>query len=200
MPKKSLPARIFGQLKTICIHKYWVFYYACKLGIPFQGFLHDFSKFSPEEFIESVIYYTGDTSSINNAKAIKGYSQTWFHHKGRNKHHYEYWMDKFDLGGFNMMMPFKYAVEEIADYLAAGKTYMKKKFTFQSEYEWWLNRLKNPLAMHPALQEYNTIVLKTMAEQNRILTKSELRNIYDTSIQHHKQEVNTWTLSTSTIH
>ena len=49
--------KFFGHLKTVLTHKWWVFKYACKLGIPWQGFMHDMSKFSPTEFFESVKYY-----------------------------------------------------------------------------------------------------------------------------------------------
>lgn len=30
---------------------------------------------------------------INAEREEKGYSSAWLHHKGRNKHHYEYWID-----------------------------------------------------------------------------------------------------------
>ena len=114
---------IFGHLKTVLTHKYWVFYYSCKLGIPWRGFVHDLSKFSPIEFWESVKYYQGGKSSpINACKADKGYSLAWQHHKGRNPHHYEYWVDKFDEGGVAINMPMPYKLEMLADYfIGQGK-------------------------------------------------------------------------------
>lgn len=199
MQKPNFFRRFYGHFKTICIHKFWVFYYACRLGIPIRGFFHDFSKFHPIEFFEGVRFYTNNTSPINNAKATVGYSMAWMHHKSHNKHHYEYWMDKFDLGGFNLMMPFPYALEEIADYLAAGKAYQKKNFTFQSEYQWWNHRIQQPLKMHPALIEYNTIALKTMAEENRFITKTELYQIYHQCVQKYDQGPDTWTLSAAKV-
>ena len=54
---------IFGHLKTILIHKWWVFYYCCKFGIPLQEITHDLSKFSPTEFLESIKFYQGNKSS-----------------------------------------------------------------------------------------------------------------------------------------
>lgn len=56
---------VFRHFKKICIHKYWVFYYCCKTGIPSQGITHDMSKFSPIEFWEGVKYYQGDISPID---------------------------------------------------------------------------------------------------------------------------------------
>lgn len=72
----------FKHFKKICIHKYWVFYYCCKAGIPFQGLIHDLSKFSPTEFIESIKYYQGTSSPIDACKKDKGWSAAWMHPNG----------------------------------------------------------------------------------------------------------------------
>ena len=77
-------------------HRFKVFKLCCKAGIPFRGLLHDLSKYSPTEFFESVKYYEGSYSPITNCKKENGYSKAWLHHKGRNKHHYEYWYDYSD--------------------------------------------------------------------------------------------------------
>lgn len=137
------------HLKTILTHKKWVFYFARHLGIGWQGFWHDMSKFSPIEFFESIKYYTGTSSPIDACKKANGYSMAWLHHKGRNPHHYEYWQDNFDKGGEPLKMPDKYLMEMICDYLAAGRAYMGKDFHFASEWHWWLNKNKNNIAMHP---------------------------------------------------
>lgn len=139
---------IFRHFKKICIHKYWVFHYCCKMGIPVQGLLHDLSKFSPVEFWESVKYYQGNSSPIDACKKDKGWSAAWMHHKGRNKHHYEYWVDNLDNGGTPLEMPLKYKKEMLCDYLGAGRAYYGKDFTYEKEYEWWQNKLSKPLAMH----------------------------------------------------
>ena len=126
-----------NHFKTVCIHKYFVFHYMSKAGRPFHGFMHDWSKFSPIEFFESVKYYQGTSSLIPACKEANGYSLAWQHHKGHNPHHYEYWIDNVDNGGIPIKIPYKYVLEMVADYLAAGKTYQRKNFTFKSEYEWW---------------------------------------------------------------
>ena len=139
--------KFFGHLWTTIKHKHWVFHYSVKCGIPWLGLIHDLSKFSPIEFFESVKYYTGNGSPINRAKADKGYSSAWFHHRGRNKHHYEYWVDWLDDGGIPVKIPYKYVVEMVCDYLAAARTYTKKEFSYQNEYEWWYVR-KQHANMH----------------------------------------------------
>lgn len=128
----------FRHLKTVCRHKYWVFYYCCKAGMPVRGLLHDMSKFSPVEFFEGVKYYQGHRSPIDACKEENGYSKGWLHHKARNKHHFDYWIDKNENGEwYPIQMPYKYAVEMVCDYLAAGRTYMGKDFSYAAEYEWW---------------------------------------------------------------
>ena len=146
--KEQMIKNIFLHLKTILIHKWWVFYYCCKLGIIWQGITHDLSKFSYTEFSESVKFFQGGKASpIPVAKSTQGYSKAWQHHKGRNPHHYEYWTDNYDLGTTYIKMPYKYVLELVADYLAAGKTYNGKNFTIKQEIEWWEN-CKDTKAIH----------------------------------------------------
>lgn len=175
--------KTFRHFKTIVKHKYWVGKYCFKCGIPWQGIIHDLSKFSPTEFIESVKYYQGTSSPIEIAKKDKGYSKAWMHHRGRNKHHYEYWQDNFDKGGESLVMPYEYAVELLCDYLGAGRTYMGKKFTYKREYQWWRNKIENPVAMHPAIMsfiDYMLFLLSTCKDDKE--TKIFLNKYYCYSV------------------
>ena len=131
-------------------HRKWVRHYCWGMGLYWQGLTHDLSKYSPTEFMEGMRFYQGTSSPIDAAKRAKGYSDAWFHHKGRNKHHYEYWMDNFDLGGENIVMPYKYFAEMVCDYLAAGRAYMGKNFSYTAEYEWWQNK-RRMTAMNPRM-------------------------------------------------
>ena len=145
----------FGHLKNILIHKWWVFYYACKFGIPWRGFMHDWSKFHPIEFFESVKYYQGDKSPIPICKKENGISYAWQHHKGHNPHHYEYWIDDFDgrEKPTYHKIPYKYLMEMMADWFAAGRTYIGKNFTVQDEVTWWKSK-RESIAIHPATLEW----------------------------------------------
>lgn len=144
----------FKHFITICKHKSAVFYFGRKLGIGWRSLFHDLSKFHPIEFFESVKYYSGIRSPIDTCKEINGYSKAWMHHKGRNPHHYEYWVDNLDNGGTAIDMPRKYKLEMLADYLAAGYTYSKGLCTFKDEYEWWLNKSSKPLLMHIKTKDF----------------------------------------------
>ena len=169
----------------ICVHKYWVAKYCFKCGLYWQGIVHDLSKFSPMEFWESVKYYQGDSSPINAAKADKGYSLAWQHHKGRNPHHYEYWTDNYDKGTTCIKMPYKYAVEMVCDYIGAAKAYLGDKFTYRGEFEWWENK-KKTAKMHEDTAWFLTIVFSDLAEMERegydpdnYLTKENIKGMWD---------------------
>lgn len=122
------------------------------------------SKFSPTEFWESVRYYQGNRSPIDACKEDNGISKAWLHHKGRNKHHYEYWVDNFDKGGAPLKMPYKDALEMLCDYLGAGRAYMGKDFSYEKEYEWWLKKCEKPLAMHPQTKMYISTSLHLLSK------------------------------------
>lgn len=134
----------FKYLKVVLTHKYWVGYFCFKMGLYRQGILHDLSKFSPTEFLESVKYFTGVRSPIDLCKEVNGYSIAWFHHRGRNKHHWEYWVDNFEKGMTPVQMPKKYVIEMFCDFLGAGIAYSGglNKFSIDNELKWWYNKRK----------------------------------------------------------
>jgi hypothetical protein len=110
-------------------------------------------------------YQGGKSSPIPAAKKKQGYSLAWQHHKGRNPHHYEYWMDNFDQGTTAIRMPYKYAVEMICDFLAAGQTYadnMGETFTYKGELEYVVNKFDNGCAMHISDQRFVYLVLRNL--------------------------------------
>ena len=166
------------HLKLILIHKWWVFYYCCKVGILFRGFVHDLSKFSPTEFIESVRYYDGTKSPIDVCKERNGYSKAWLHHKGRNTHHYEYWQDEFDKGTVHIRMPFKDTLEMFCDYLGAGRAYMKKDFSYSKEYEWWTKKRELATSMDSETKKFMEIALWFCANANHLPTYLWLKELY----------------------
>lgn len=171
--------KFFGHLGTVLTHKWWVFYYACKLGIPWRGIIHDLSKFSPTEFWESVRYWTGTKSPIVECKKAKGYSLAWQHHKGRNSHHYEYWVDNLDRGGTAIKMPWKDLLELIADYLGAGRAYQGKGFSLESEYKWWKQKESENIQMHIETQDAVTFLLNFFRDQERVIPVDAFREAYE---------------------
>lgn len=120
------------HLKTINHHKWLVMKYCFRAGLYKQGLLHDLSKYSWVEFSVGAKYFQGDRSPNNAEREDKGYSLAWLHHKGRNKHHLEYWID-YSLTGdkpmAGMEMPARYVVEMFCDRIAASRTYNKEKYS-----------------------------------------------------------------------
>ena len=90
MEELSFAKRFFGHLHTINQHKFIVMSLCFKCGLIKQGLKHDLSKYSFEEFWPSVRYFQGNRSPITYEKEIKGYSECWLHHKGKNKHHWDH--------------------------------------------------------------------------------------------------------------
>ncbi len=129
----------FGHLTTVLQHKWHVFKLCCRVGLVWQGIIHDISKFSYTEFSEGVKYYQGYRSPIKACKDENGYSRAWLHHKGRNKHHYQYWYD-YQTKISTPIIPYKYVAEMICDNLAAGIVYLGKDWTNDSQLKYWKER------------------------------------------------------------
>ena len=114
-----------------------------KVGLYRQGLLHDLSKYSPTEFLVGCRYYQGNRSPNNAEREATGYSKAWLHHKGRNKHHYEYWIDYSinPTGGklVGMKMPKKYVAEMVIDRISASKNYLKGQYNDGSALAYYLN-------------------------------------------------------------
>ena len=154
---KATFSKALFHLKTILIHKLWVFYYCCKVRLFWRGLVHDISKFSLLEFIPNIKYVRQGISPIDVQKQEIGYAPAWIHHKGHNSHHYEYWMDKFDDGTYTTRMPLNDVIELICDMLAANKVYNKNNATPETLLKYW-NKQKYKSVMHPDTKKFvNTI-------------------------------------------
>lgn len=164
MPKLTL-RKIMNHWKTVRTHRKWVRKLCTAAGIRWRGIKHDLSKYSPIEFIESARYWTGTGSPINQCKKENGWSKAWLHHKGRNSHHYEYWMDNFDHGGNPILMPKDDFTEQVCDFLAAGITYSGglENFSFTSEKNWWLTK-RDACAMHESNKAMLDIIFDKFEE------------------------------------
>ena len=135
----------FGHLRTVCRHRRTVFKHCVKAGIGFQGMFRDLSKFSPFEFFAGVKYYLVTKSPNEGQREKFGYSSAWLHHKGRNKHHFEYWVD---LNPKTKMyepvpMPTRYLKEMFCDRVAASKIYQKEHYNDTHPYEYFVRGKQN---------------------------------------------------------
>lgn len=139
----------FKHFRTITHHRHLVIRICFRLGIGFQGLFHDLSKYSYTEFHSGAKYYAGVRSPNAIEREKFGYSRAWLHHKGRNRHHFEYWYDVSIVGKYvPLKMPIRYLKEMFADRIAASKTYQKEKYTDASALNYLLTR-ENEQLMHP---------------------------------------------------
>ena len=168
----------FKHLNLVNKHRFLVFKLSIKAGIPFRGLVHDLSKYSPTEFFESVKYFDGKISPIKVCKKENGYSKAWLHHKGRNKHHFEYWYD-FAAPDKTPVMPYKYTVELICDTLAAGLAYKGKAWKQSNQIEYFENR-KDLDYINEDIKKVIREVYKQVDKNgvDKTITKSNLKNIY----------------------
>ena len=189
-----------------------------------RGIKHDLSKFSRIEFSEAKEYYNGKESPINICKKKKGYSPAWLHHKGKNDHHYQYWVDDFDHGGKALRMPYEPAVEMVCDYLGAGRTYMGKDFTYRKELQWWENKSHpdNHMLMHEDTVLFVTIIMNALANleekyqlyaggnentrlsdswvEKKILNDNILTELYNVILSHNDKKLQVIANKMTTVH
>lgn len=159
--------RFFSHLATVARHRRTVRKHCFKAGLFRQGLTHDLSKYSPSEFIAGVKYFQGYRSPQAKEREVLGYSAAWLHHKGRNKHHFEYWTDFADGHKVYVEMPAKYFAEMVCDRIAASKIYMKDKYTQASPLEYFQTRTDKE-GMNPKtckLLEYYLTLLKDEGEE-----------------------------------
>ena len=158
----------YKHLCTINEHKLEVGKNCFRCGLYKQGILHDLSKYSPTEFLVGAKYYQGTRSPNEAEREDIGYTTSWLHHKGRNKHHLEYWIDydlsKKDGSMTGMKMPDNYIVEMFCDRVAASKIYKRENYTDRSALDYFLNG-KSRGAMHPYVQKKIELLLTMLAEK-----------------------------------
>ena len=172
---------IFEHLKTINRHRREVRRLCFKIGLYRQGLVHDLSKYSPSEFLPGCRYYQGFRSPNDQERQERGYSSSWMHHKGRNRHHFEYWVDypnqeqrEFLEGGGERMglltrfqaveMPLKYVAEMFCDRVAACKVYRGSAYT-QKDPLAYQDKMRPHVFMHPASEALITEMLTVLAER-----------------------------------
>ena len=169
--------KFWGHLKTITHHRHLVMRGCFRMGLIWQGLTHDLSKYSPTEFFAGVRYFQGSRSPNTAEREANGYSLAWMHHKGRNRHHFEYWIDycrredgTIYIGGCKM--PKKYVAEMFCDRIAACRVYQGDAYTDASPYDYYqrskdLRRTDASRFMHPetaALLDRWLLLLKERGE------------------------------------
>ena len=171
-------AGAWKHFRTITYHKYLVMKGCFAVGLYRQGLMHDLSKYSPTEFLVGAKYFQGDRSPNNAEREEKGYSAAWLHHKGRNKHHYEYWIDystrEVPGGMAPVEMPVRYVAEMLMDRIAASKGYLGDRYTDAAPLQYFQSA-KEPPVMHENTRKLLLQLLVMLAEKGEAETFSYVR-------------------------
>ena len=170
--------KFIGHFRTITKHRHAVIRNCRRAGILWQGLRHDLSKYSPTEFIPGVKYYVGTRSPNELERADKGYSAAWLHHKGRNKHHFEYWSDynPVERKVGPVKMPLRYVIEMVCDRMAASKIYLGDKYTNASALEYFVHG-KTHRVIHPETSDLCERLLTMLANEGEEKTFAYMRRL-----------------------
>ena len=134
------------------------------------------SKFSAKEFWRGAKYYQGTRSPQARERELFGYSSAWLHHKGRNKHHFEYWTDVNSVGEIVCVeMPPKYFAEMVCDRIAASKVYKGKDYNDGCPLEYFAAR-KDKAVMNEKTSERLEYFLTLLAEKGEKVMFKELKS------------------------
>ena len=170
-------ANWIGHFKTITKHRHQVIRHCFKAGIGLQGLRHDLSKYTPVEFLNGVKYYDGKRSPNELEREDKGYSSAWLHHKGRNRHHFEYWVDYSPVLKKNspVKMPLKYVVEMFCDRVAASKIYQADNYTDAHPINYF-ERGRDHRIIHPETSDLLEKLLIMLRDEGEDKTFDYIRN------------------------
>ena len=169
--------KAWQHFKTVTYHRWLVMLGCFRVGLYWQGLTHDLSKYSPTEFAIGAKYYQGTRSPNAQEREEKGFSEAWMHHKGRNKHHYEYWTDMSKATGRyeSCPMPRKYFVEMIMDRRAACMVYQGEKYTAGSALEYF-EKSREKAIIHPELQRQLRFALTMLRDEGEAHTFRYLKD------------------------
>lgn len=170
--------KLIGHFRTITKHRHAVIRNCRRAGILWQGLRHDLSKYSPTEFIPGVKYYVGTRSPNELERMDKGYSAAWLHHKGRNRHHFEYWSDynPVERRVGPVKMPLRYVIEMVCDRMAASKIYLGDKYTDASALDYFVHG-KSHRVIHPETSDLCERLLTMLADEGEEKTFAHMRRL-----------------------
>ncbi len=166
------------HFNTITKHRHKVIAHCFRAGIGWQGLFHDLSKYTPTEFSAGAKYYQGNRSPNERERELFGYSAAWMHHKGRNKHHFEFWTDYNPNTKQNtpIKMPIKYVIEMFCDRVAASKIYQGEKYTDAHPLEYFLKG-KATRFIHPETSDTLEQLLVMLKEKGEEETFSYIKKM-----------------------
>ena len=138
-------------LKSVAKHKLFVFVECAKRGLFFQGIVHDWHKFLPEEWFPYVENFQGErTEEVKHNFLI-----AMNFHMNRAKHHWNYWVYLgYDSELIPIEMPKKCALEMFCDWLGASRAYSGKPDCTE-----WYKENKDKIILHPNTRKFVEVLI-----------------------------------------
>lgn len=144
-----------AYLAYLLRHKWFVLLECIKLGIPWQGVVHDWHKFLPSEWFPYVHYFFNADGTRCQRRDRTGYYKptdtgdaefdyAWFLHQKRGRHHWQFWVLPEDESGVKILpVPDQYRKEMLADWRGAGRAQGTPDVR-----KWWMTN-RDKLQLHP---------------------------------------------------
>lgn len=163
------PITAIKYLKYLIKHKWYVGVECFKVGLYWQGIVHDMSKFLPSEFIPYANYFYGNKGSdIKKGRDETGYYKptdtgdkafdfAWLLHQKRNRHHWQWWILHEDDGEVKIIpMELQYMLEMICDWIGAGKAqgFHSPRINKFYETQRWYKKAKDKMLLSTLTRSY----------------------------------------------
>ena len=132
-------------LRYLIRHKWFVFVECWEAGLYWRGLIHDWSKFSPDEwFPYAEFFYGSEPLRTLSAELDSRFDFAWLLHQKRNRHHWQFWLLPEDDGGVKVL-PIRepYLTEMLCDWKGTGKAQGKPETL-----NWYLANRAN-IQLHP---------------------------------------------------
>jgi hypothetical protein len=157
MKDKGKRRKYIKYLKYLLRHIYFVRKACWAKGLFWQGFIHDWSKFLPQEFVPYAKFFYGQKSPRNSKGYYKpsntgngAFELAWLHHIHSNPHHWQYWAIPSDSGGIEIKpMPYKYRLEMLCDWWGASMAQ-----GFGGKCRTWYEANKDKMQLHPKTKKW----------------------------------------------
>jgi hypothetical protein len=168
--------------RYVFIHKWYVFWAAIRLGVPFwRALIHDYTKFSRTEWGPYVRRFyapdahkepDGSKGYFHHAGASEEFDAAWTHHWQHNPHHWQFWITRHRTGweledelGIPQDIPETYVREMVADWIGAGKAQGKP------DIEAWYLANKDTIQLHDRTRALVTHII-TEAQRKELIVSS----------------------------
>ena len=138
-------------LRYVLRHKWYVLVECCKMGVPWRGIVHDWSKFSPAEWRPYALSFYGPWEYEGRPQwLVEAMDRAWLHHQHCNDHHWQHWvLVQDDDPTVALPIPDRVRREMLADWRGANRAQTGGDHLAQ-----WYAGHKDKMQLHPDTREW----------------------------------------------